>query len=217
MNHAGDRNRKEEKAPYIHSYRRDYSPLTRSDRLVVGFAGKPQIGQHCTAAWLYTYLKMERGIRVTRMGFGDRLREVMSALAGNVQWKGGDRLYGTGLLNMEALAEQFRSKFIEPRLGEHFFIDIIADRIQQSGWGVIIIDDLRRQNEFIFIKDIGGVTIRVVDDDTRDNSPMSGNDFDITITRKNNQSGTNMRDEVTGIFEFLQKHNPGLTLMLEWS
>ncbi len=130
-----------------------------NDVFVIGLAGLRGSGKSAVAAALCEELSGE-GVDVMQVSFARRIKEVVNTLVGTDQWEKGDVLYGSGDWDVRQFLMQFGTEFVRDNLGEHFWIDVVAQQVLERQPSVVVIDDMRFPNEYAFVRVLGmGVLI----------------------------------------------------------
>ena len=144
----------EHKRILVREFGGQYGVADFGEVFVVGFAGLRGSGKSTVADVLCEELRGE-GVDVLRISFADRLKEVVAALAGSTVWEKEDVLYGGGSWDVREFLMKFATEFVRDNLGEHFWVDVLAQRVLERQPSVVVIDDVRFPNEYVFVKRFG--------------------------------------------------------------
>ena len=136
-----------------------YDPADFGGVFVVGLAGLRGSGKSTVAALLCEELSAE-GFDTMQVSFAGRIKDVVSTLVGSSQWEKDDLLYGNSDWDVRQFLMQFGTEFVRDNIGENFWVDVVAQHIFERKPSVVVIDDMRFPNEYIFIRALGvGVLI----------------------------------------------------------
>ena len=148
-----------DKRALVRSFGGHYDVADFGDVFVVGFAGLRGSGKS-TIAEVFCEELRGAGVAVMRIAFADRVKDVATALVGSDQWGKEDLLYGGSDWDMRELLMRFGTEFVRDALGEYFWIDVVAQQVLEQGSSVVVIDDVRFLNEYVFVRTLGiGVLI----------------------------------------------------------
>ena len=149
----------EDKRVLVRGFGGQYGTADFGDVFVVGFAGLRGSGKSAVAGVLCEELRGE-GVDVLRISFAGRLKDVVAALVGSRVWEKEDVLYGGGDWDVREFLMRFATEFVRDNLGEHFWVDVVAQRVLDRKPSVVVIDDMRFPNEYAFVQELGvGVLI----------------------------------------------------------
>lgn len=111
--------------------------------LYIGISGKARVGKNTTAQAIHELAPRESTI----MGFADALKAHC-----RVAW--GMRTKDPALLQYVGVAVR--------QADEETWIRVLQDTAEESGYPIILIPDVRFRNEAQFVKDCGGLLVRVI-------------------------------------------------------
>ena len=136
-----------------------YDPADFGNVFVVGLAGLRGSGKSTVAALLCEELLGE-GFDAVQISFAGRINDMVNTLVGSSQWEKDDLLYGDSDWDVRQFLMQFGTEFVRDNLGKNFWVDVVAQQIFEQESSVVVIDDMRFLNEYIFIQALGvGVLI----------------------------------------------------------
>ena len=147
--------------------------------LIIGISGKKGAGKDTVA----TIIQSMQSCVVGRIGFATELKkEVARALGVTVEYIEQNKS------NFRLILQGWGTDYRRKLCGEDYWVRIMEKAIQHmSRCDIILIPDVRFQNEYDFVKRACGMLIRVnrtglVSDTHKSETELDNNTFDFTIT-----------------------------------
>lgn len=167
-------------------------------KLIIGITGRKRSGKDEICKELIRLAQLD-GLKAERIGFADALKEEVSKAVG---------------LPIEAIEERkhlFRpllqwwgTDFKRALAGNDYWVEILGVKIRKSDANVIIVPDIRFENEAHFVSMRNGYIIKVErnQDGPLDSHPSEAgiSDFFINSTIENNESLIELKDKIYGIY-----------------
>lgn len=141
---------------------------------VIGFTGLPGSGKDTFARYLALFSGKNR---VTTEKFAKPLKEAVASLCNVSLDDLEDREFKETPLpcgkSPRQIMQLMGTEFVRNVLGENFFVQALAESVKDSSARVILITDVRFQNEADWIHSVGGKVFQIVRPDTQASSHVS--------------------------------------------
>ena len=151
--------------PLIKSWQGQYPAEEFKHIFVIGLAGLAHSGKTAIADQIIEECRQLSIAPPRRLSFATRLKAVLSALIDNPEDLSDKdvkerQLYGGGDWSIREFLIRFGTDFMRRELGSNIWVDIIADQLSQlPERTLVLIDDVRFQNEAELVKAIGMVVL----------------------------------------------------------
>ena len=204
----------------VRSWNGEYPPEEFKGMFVLGFAGLRHSGKTTVADAVVERLfaenpNMQVKNTVRRLSFSDHLKRVAAALA-CTEYAGlrkGDCVYGGSGWTVRDFLMEFGTSFVRDRIGEDFWVDVVANRIHRPFPScahrpmLFVIDDVRYPNEYGLVKSLGTCVLleRLGTERVRGtHSSEEPEKLSVPCVIENNGD---LADTVDSVFSVLRKHS----------